>query len=75
MVVTIYGTCSTRVLYIYMRIFGTGFQVYFVRYYVNDFETHAVGTNITGIAFVCTLHIRCIFILRFYVVFVVVVSE
>jgi hypothetical protein len=34
---------------------------------------HPVGTNITGINFVRTLHIHCIFILWFAVVVVVVV--
>jgi hypothetical protein len=61
-----------------MRIFSIVFQVYFVWYCLNDFEMEPVGTYITGITFVCILHIHCIFILWFAVVVVVldvVVSE
>jgi hypothetical protein len=62
---------TISILYFDIRTFSTAFHVYFVRYCFNDFEMQPIGTNITGITFVYTLQICCIFILWF----VVVVSE
>jgi hypothetical protein len=43
-----------------------------LRYFVNDFEMVPVAPLITGIAFLFTFHTRCICIVRFIIIIIII---